>query len=63
MHTTATAVRTTDRYGASAYAWSDGTHIVRDGAGRMVWSLYRAGNGTNACDYFTTTLTDALANV
>lgn len=64
MRTTATAIVTTDRIGNKAYVWADGVSVVKDGAGRMCWSLYRAeDNAYGAPGYFTTTLFDAIANV
>ena len=51
------ATVTADIYGARAYAWPSGYAIVKDGAGRMAWSVYYAGGDHGATD----TLAEALA--
>lgn len=59
------ATRTTDRQGNSAYAWPSGYAVVRDGYGRMAWSLYRPEDQAEdgrAAGYFTDSLTDAIGN-
>lgn len=58
-----TAYITADRDGRRAYVWAAGYAVVRDGYGRMAWSLYRPENHENGTPgYFSDTLTDARLN-
>lgn len=54
---------TTDRFGNRAYVWPAGYAVVKDGAGRMCWSLYRPEDQADGvAGYFTTTLSDAIGS-